>query len=99
VQFEDPTRDWTTDARERADTVTGGVDLIKLLPRTDIRFQYDYSDAESLYVYGLTPDTTLPPVEQLPAVTNRLQRATFDVRYYLTRIRPSAACIGTIPIG
>jgi len=85
VQFEDPTRDWTTDARERADTVTGGVDLIKLLPRTDIRFQYDYSDAESLYVYGLTPDTTLPPVQQLPAVTNRLQRATFDVRYYLTR--------------
>ena len=31
---------------------------------------YDDSRAESLYVYGLAPNTTLPPVVQLPAVTN-----------------------------
>jgi len=85
VQFDDPTRDWTTDAGERADTITAGLDLIKLWPRTDIRVAYDYSNADSRYVYGLAPNTTLPPVQQLPIVNNRLQRATFDVRYYLTR--------------
>jgi hypothetical protein len=35
--------------------------------------------------YELTPDTTLPPVVQLPSVRNRLQTATVDARYYLTR--------------
>jgi MtrB/PioB family decaheme-associated outer membrane protein len=85
VQFDDPTRDWTTDASERADTITAGLDLIKLWPRTDLRFAYDYSNGDSRYVYGLAPDTTLPSVQQLPIVSNRLQRATFDVRYYLTR--------------
>jgi MtrB/PioB family decaheme-associated outer membrane protein len=85
VQFEDPTRDWTTDATERADTVTADLDLIKLWPRVDLRFAYNYSNGNSLYVYGLAPNTTLPAVQQLPSVTNRLQRATIDGRYFLTR--------------
>ena len=42
------------------------------------------SHAESLYVYGLAPNTTLAPVVQLPAVVNELQRATVDVRYHFT---------------
>ena len=36
---------------------------------------------ESLYVYGLAPNTTLPPVSQLPAVTNKRNRVTADARY------------------
>jgi hypothetical protein len=84
-EFDDPRRDWTTDARERADTFTAGIDLIKVWPRTDIRFAYNYSHGESKYVYGLAPDSTLPPVTQLSPVTNRLQRATLDIRHYLTR--------------
>ena len=49
-----------------------------------MRFAYDYSRAQSVYVYGLAPNTTLPPVVQLPPVLNELQRGTADVRYHLT---------------
>ncbi|HWW82612.1 MAG TPA: MtrB/PioB family outer membrane beta-barrel protein [Vicinamibacterales bacterium] len=85
AQFNDPTRDWTTDGADRAQTVTASMDLIKLLRTTDVRFAYNYSHAESVYVYGLAPNSSLPPVVQLPAVVNTLQRATVDVRYYVTR--------------
>ncbi len=84
-QFDDPTRDWTTDADDRARTVAASVDLLKLLPKTDVRVAYDYSHAESTYVYGLAPNSTLPPVMQLPTVTNTFHRATADVRYSVTR--------------
>jgi hypothetical protein len=36
-----------------------------------------------VYVYGLAPNTTLPPVQQLPPVVNELQRATAEIRYRL----------------
>jgi MtrB/PioB family decaheme-associated outer membrane protein len=85
AQFNDPTRDWTTDGRDTVHTLTASADLLKAIPRTDIRFAYDYSRAQSVYVYGLAPNTTLPPVVQLPPVLNQLQRATTDVRYHLTR--------------
>jgi hypothetical protein len=84
AQFNDPTRDWTTDGRDTVHTLTASADLLKAIPRTDIRFAYDYSRAQSVYVYGLTPNTTLPPVVQLPPVLNELQRGTADVRYHLT---------------
>jgi MtrB/PioB family decaheme-associated outer membrane protein len=84
VQFNDPTRDWTTNGNDTVQTVSASMDLIKAIRKTDIRFAYDYSHAESLYVYGLAPNTTLPPVVQLPAVVNQLQRATVDVRYRFT---------------
>ena len=85
VQFEDPTRDWTTDGADKANTFTASVDLLKLLQKkTDFRATYDYSHAETQYIYGLAPNTTLPPVSQLPAVINTLQRATADLRYHFT---------------
>jgi MtrB/PioB family decaheme-associated outer membrane protein len=80
-QFDDPTRDWTTDGADRARTFVGSMDLIKLAPKTDVRLSYTFSHAESVYVYGLAPNTTLPPVQQLPPVVNELQRATADLRY------------------
>ena len=85
VQFDDPTRDWTTDGADRAHTVTASMDVIRLWPKTDLRIAYDYSHAESQYVYGLVPNSTLSPVVQLPSVINALQRGTADVRYDLTR--------------
>jgi MtrB/PioB family decaheme-associated outer membrane protein len=84
IQFNDPTRDWTTDGGDKARTFTASLDLLKLWPKTDVRVAYNFSHAESLYVYGLAPNSTLPPVTQLPAVVNELQRGTVDVRYYLT---------------
>jgi len=84
-QFDDPTRDWTTDSNDRAHTVTAALDLLKLWPRTELRSSYSFSHARSRYVYGLTPNTTLPPVSQLPAVINELHRATVDGRYFLSK--------------
>jgi MtrB/PioB family decaheme-associated outer membrane protein len=84
-QFNDPTRDWTTDGADKAQTVTASMDLIKLWPKTDIRVAYDYSHAESVYVYGLAPNSSLPPVVQLPTVINAFQRATIDLRYDVSR--------------
>jgi MtrB/PioB family decaheme-associated outer membrane protein len=84
-QFDDPTRDWTTDGSDRAQTFNASMDLLKLLRKTDVKLAYDYSHAESLYIYGLAPNTTLAPVQQLPAVVNELQRATVDVRYHFTK--------------
>ena len=83
-QFIDPTRDWTTDGADTAQTFNASLDLLKLLRNTDIRFTYDLSHAETLYVYGLPPNSTLVPPVQLPPVVNELHRATVDVRRRFT---------------
>jgi MtrB/PioB family decaheme-associated outer membrane protein len=83
-QFNDPTRDWTTDGADRSRTFVGSMDLIKLAPKTDVVLSYTFNHAESLYIYGLAPNTTLAPVQQLPPVVNELQRATAEVRYRLS---------------
>jgi MtrB/PioB family decaheme-associated outer membrane protein len=84
AQFDDPTRDWTTSGRDHAHTLTASADLLKLWPKTDVRFTYDYVHATSAYVYALTADTTLPPVSQLPELFNTRNRLTADARYTIT---------------
>jgi MtrB/PioB family decaheme-associated outer membrane protein len=84
VQFEDPTRDWTTSGNDHAHTLTASADLLKLWPKTDVRFAYDYVHATSSYVYGLAPNTTLPPVSQLPEIFNTRNRLTADANYMVT---------------
>jgi hypothetical protein len=85
VQFDDPTRDWTTDTTDGAHTITASADLLKLWSKTDLRFAYDFVRGRSEYLYGLTPDTTLPPVDQLPPIWNQRNRFTADARYMFTR--------------
>jgi MtrB/PioB family decaheme-associated outer membrane protein len=85
AQFDDPTRDWTTDSADRAHTVTFSADLPKVWKKTNVRFAYDMSRARSVYVYGLAPNTTLPPVAQLPPVVNSRNRFTADGTYMVTR--------------
>jgi hypothetical protein len=86
VQFDDPTRDWTTDGADKSHTMVAGLDLIKLWPKTDVRFGYTYNHAESTYVYALATNFLAPAnLIQLPTVTNELQRGTADLRYYITR--------------
>ncbi len=83
-QFDDPTRDWTTDSDDHTHTLTASADLTKLWAKTDVRFAYDLVHGESTYVYGLAPNTTLPPVAQLPGVNNTRNRVTADGRYMVT---------------
>jgi hypothetical protein len=80
-----PAKDWTTDADDQAHTVTASLDLIKLWPKTDVRFGYDFSRAETTYVYGGPLVVATPTIIQLPPVRNELQRGTADLRYSFTR--------------
>jgi hypothetical protein len=57
---------------------------LKLWPKTDLRLAYDYSRAQSVYVYGLTANTTLATPAQLPPVLNTRNRVSADARYYLS---------------
>ena len=84
-QFNDPRRDWTDDSKDKVNTFDVSMDLLKVLPRTNVKFAYDYSKAHSTYFYGLAPNTTLPQPVQLTPVVNELQRGTVDVTYFVTR--------------
>jgi MtrB/PioB family decaheme-associated outer membrane protein len=84
-QFNDPRRDWTDDSADKVHTITASLDLIKLLPKTDIKFAYDYSRAESTYTYGLAANTVIATPLQLTPVVNELQRGTIDGRYFISR--------------
>lgn len=86
-QFEDPTRDWWLDTDDRVNTITAYIDLLKTLPRTDVRLGYDLSDGRVAYVYGLPANQTIftgtASLRQLAPVTNRLTGGRADVQYFL----------------
>ena len=96
AEFDDPTRNWAVHSGDRVHSLYGNLDLIRLFPSTEIRLGYDFSDSRSEYLYdtlnpgsrtyqpGSIVPTTLGPVEQLPPVTSRLNRAVVDTRYFLT---------------
>ncbi|MEO8256478.1 MAG: MtrB/PioB family decaheme-associated outer membrane protein [Acidobacteriota bacterium] len=84
-QFNDPRRDWTDDSADRVRTIDVSMDLIKLLRKTDIKFAYDYSRAQSTYTYGLAANTVIATPVQLSPVVNELQRGTIDGLYFITR--------------
>ena len=84
-QFNDPKRDWTDANADRAHTATASMDLLKILPKLDIKVAYDYSRAESTYTYGLAANTVLPAVVPLTPVLNTFQRGTLDGRYFVSR--------------
>jgi MtrB/PioB family decaheme-associated outer membrane protein len=81
--FNDPTRDWTTDTTDELHTANATLGLIKLVPKTDLRFDYDWSRGEATYVYGIMPNATIPVPAPLPSVKNELQTARGEVRYFL----------------
>jgi MtrB/PioB family decaheme-associated outer membrane protein len=90
VQFNDPTRDWGIDSDDKVNTFTLGLDLLRALPNTDIRFGYDLTDGNATYVYELRPGQTIYPptatqLQQLPELTSRLHVGRIDVQYLLRR--------------
>ncbi len=83
-QFDDPTRDWSTDMNENVHTLTGSIDVPQLVARTALRVAYDYIRSNGQYLYLLPPDSALTPPQQLPAVRNEIQRASADLQRTLT---------------
>ncbi len=84
-QFDDPTRNWSIDSADEANTVTANLDLVKLLPKTEVRFGYNISRSTAAYVYGQPATSSLARLQQLPSVKNELQTGTADFRYFLTQ--------------
>lgn len=88
VTFLDPRRDWSTDTDDKVMTTTTYVDLIKALPKTDIRASYEFSDGEATYFYTMADPTVLPTLTQLPQLDNRLAIGHFDLQHF---VRPNVA--------
>ena len=84
-QFDDPTRDWSTDMGENVHTATASLDLPHVAPRTAARLAYDYVHANARYVYLLPATSTLVRPQPLPPVRNKMQRATADLLYSLSQ--------------
>ena len=85
VQFTDPTRDWSVDSADRVSTITSNLDLLKLVPKTEIKLAYNMSRSRAAYVYGVPARSTLAPLIQLPTVRNDLHTGTADLRYFLSQ--------------
>jgi MtrB/PioB family decaheme-associated outer membrane protein len=83
-QFDDPTRDWSTDMNENVHTLTTSIDLPEVIARTSLRVAYDYVRSHAQYLYLLPANSTLTPPQQLPPVRNEIQRASADLRRTLT---------------
>jgi MtrB/PioB family decaheme-associated outer membrane protein len=84
-QFDDPTRDWSTDLDEDVHTVTASLDLPAVAERTTVRLSYDYVRSHAQYLYLVPPNSTLPPPQQLAPVRNEIQRAVADLQYAWSR--------------
>jgi MtrB/PioB family decaheme-associated outer membrane protein len=97
AQFNDPTRNWSTDGHDRVHSVIASADVMRIRDRVDLRLSYDFNRARSLYLYGVGPITdrtlpeesdvvasSLPPPTQLPRILSELQRGTVDLNYTLT---------------
>jgi MtrB/PioB family decaheme-associated outer membrane protein len=48
----DPNRDWYLDGDEKVNSVDVYLDLKKAIAKTDIRFDYNYSDSDNAYIHG-----------------------------------------------
>ena len=95
VQFTDPSRNWATDATDRAHSWLLNAEIGRIAEKVDLRFSYDFSRARALYEYITGPvadrtlpeevvvPTTLPTPTELPPTLSELQRGTMDVTYAL----------------
>jgi MtrB/PioB family decaheme-associated outer membrane protein len=81
LEFEDPRRDWFTDYDGKVKNIDATLDIAELAPRTNLRVNVNWSDADDVYTYQLTSDSVLPAPQQLAPVVNELLRSTIDLSY------------------
>ncbi len=95
AQFDDQSRDWSTDATDRVHSLLFLVDLTGLNDRVDVHVSYDFNRARAFYDYGTGPvaDRTLPEEvvapslptpEALPPTLSQLHRTVTDLTYWVT---------------
>jgi MtrB/PioB family decaheme-associated outer membrane protein len=82
----DPSRDWTLNNKEKVNNFELYLDLPKVIEKTNVRFNYDYSDSDNGFTFGGPRIPALAAIGQflpLPNVTNKWQRASVDVQYFI----------------
>jgi MtrB/PioB family decaheme-associated outer membrane protein len=84
-QFNDPTRDWSTDGNEHVTSIDATAQFLDIFPRTSVHLAYDYSRSRARYLYQLAPNSSLPPVVQLPGLRNDWTQAAADLTYAIRR--------------
>ena len=84
-QFDDPTRDWFTDYEEKVNNIGAYLDLLGIMPKTDLRLGYDWNRASGRYLYLLPANTTLSTPQQLPELLDELTSLRAELQYRLTR--------------
>ena len=95
VQETNPTRDWTTDVDDHANSIYAYLDLLQMLAKTDIRYAFDWMDGLNDTTYGLRPDQTIfttVPLIQLPNASHTLTRSSLTFMYRVSR-RFGAGCV------
>ncbi|MDA1306129.1 MAG: MtrB/PioB family outer membrane beta-barrel protein [Acidobacteria bacterium] len=95
AQFFDPSRNWATDANDKAHSVVANAEFKRIAEKVDLAFSYDYNRTRATYEYitGAVPDrtlpleavvpTTLPTPTALPPVKSELSRGTVDATYHI----------------
>jgi MtrB/PioB family decaheme-associated outer membrane protein len=85
AQFDDPLRNWTSDATETVHYFSLYATPPRIGRNTEVRFSYDFSDARANNVYAIPAGSPITPPNQLPEVFNKLQQLHIDARYRLTK--------------
>ena len=85
AQFDDPLRNWTSDAKETVHYFSIYATPPRIGKNTEVRFSYDFSDARANNVYTIPAGSPIVTPNQLPEVFNKLQQLHIDGRYRLTK--------------
>ena len=84
AQFNDPLRNWTSDAKESVHYFSIYATPPRIGRNTEVRFSYDFSDARANNLYTIPAGSPIVPPNQLPEVFNKLQQLHLDARYRVT---------------
>jgi MtrB/PioB family decaheme-associated outer membrane protein len=91
AQFTDPLRNWSTHYDGKVRNLDVTLDVAEVAPRTDLRFNLNWSDADDIYTYALAAGSPLANPSQLAPVVNELLQSIVDVSYRLNdRLRVGA---------
>ena len=85
AQFNDPLRNWTSDAKETVHYFSIYATPPRIGRNTEVRFSYDFSHAAANNVYTIPLGSPIPTPNQLPEVFNKLQQLHIDARHRLTK--------------
>jgi MtrB/PioB family decaheme-associated outer membrane protein len=80
-QFNDPKRNWTSDATETVHYFSIYATPPRIGRNTEVRLSYDFSHAAANNLYTIPTGSPIPAPNQLPEVFNKLQQLHIDARY------------------